>query len=354
MKHLIHLLIAFTLVKPVFAKHLNLIETRIKWNYEHGFYERSLSLSKKNLYHKNSSGLVNYCYATSLFKIKEKELKYSIVDKVLHYLKISKLRPDEQVSKLAKQDSSLLSSIKTRAILLSEEELKKYPQRAIKRLETIIAIYGDTAEIYKVYILEEQRAKELKTIKQTLLNDSINIKNENSKQQTLVYTVQKIESKQALDTLDKLCETLLTTKQKQILKTAFQYDCVARFPNKKNNPQVLHFFHDIGFTHIKDDETSWCAAFVNFCLKANGYDHSRSLVAKDWLKTGIATNTPQPGDVVIFWREKKNGWQGHVAFFIKEDKVHNLIYAYGGNQGGSVCLKAFPKNNVLAYRKVTQ
>ena len=354
MKHLIHLLIAFILVKSVLAKPLNLIENRIKWNYEHGFYERSLNLSKKNLYHKNSSALIHYCYATSLFKIKEKELKHSVIDKVLHYLQISKIHSDDQVLKLAQHDSSLLGNIKSKAILLSEQELKKYPQRAIKRLETIIAIYGDTAEIYRVYVLEEKKTKELKTIKQTLLNDSILIKNKTNKIETLVYTVDKIESKKALDTLDKLCETLLNKAQKQILKTAFQYDCVARYPNKKNNPQVLHFFHDIGFTNIKDDETSWCAAFVNFCLKANGINHSHSLVAKDWLKIGIATDAPQPGDVVVFWREKRNGWQGHVAFFIKEDKVNHLIYAYGGNQGGSVCLKAFPKNNVLAYRRVTQ
>ena len=67
---------------------------------------------------------------------------------------------------------------------------------------------------------------------------------------------------------------------------------------------------------------------------------------------GLPVNDPKPGDLVVFWRVKQTGWQGHVGFFIKEDKENNLIYVYGGNQGGAVCLKPFSKTQILGYRRV--
>jgi len=168
----------------------------------------------------------------------------------------------------------------------------------------------------------------------------------------LIYTVDKVSSKQLLtDTLEKLCQSKLSNEQKLILQTAFQYQCVSRYPNRKSNPQIITFFHDIGFKSINDDNISWCAAFVNYCLKKNGYNYSHSLLAKDWLKTGVETKNPLPGDIVVFWRGKKSGWQGHVAFYVREDLKNNLVYVYGGNQEGSVCLKPFPKNQVVGYRR---
>jgi uncharacterized protein (TIGR02594 family) len=336
----------------IVAKDLTINELRVKYNYQKCNYQRSFLIAKNNLKGQNSSPLVSYCYAISLFKIQEQHIKSNVLDRVLNYLKISKIKPDENVNNLIEKDSIVLNQIKNKAIEFSEEEIKKFPNKSIKRLETIISIYGDTAEIYKVYKIEEEKLKDLKNmIKDSVLYNKINsIKSDDQ----IIYSINKMETKLLVDTLEKLCEIKLTNEQKQVLKTAFQYNCVSRYPKNKNNPQILEFFHDIGFKKINDDEISWCAAFVNYCLKKSGYNYSHSLLAKDWLKNGIEIKNPLPGDVVVFWRGKKNGWQGHVAFYIKEDKENNLIYAYGGNQDGTVCLKPFPKSQVLAYRRAVK
>ena len=59
------------------------------------------------------------------------------------------------------------------------------------------------------------------------------------------------------------------------------------------------------------------------------------------MKVGTPVKEPQPGDIVVFWRGKEKGWQGHVGFFIKADKEKNLIYVFGGNQDGAICLNRF-------------
>ncbi len=329
----------------VISRNLTFNEIRVKYNYKKGNYQRCFLISKKKLRNSYTEPVISYCYATSLFKIQEQNLKSNILDKILHYLKIAKLKKDDAVEELLTTDTLLLDEIKDKAIQFSEEELKKFPTKSIKRLETIIAIYGDTAEIYRVYKIEEKKLK--------IISDSIlNIKKQTENNNKLIYTVQKVNTIVLLDTLEKMCETKLSKSQKEILSAAFKYDCLEEFPKGKNNPQILQFFHELGYKNIKDDETSWCAAFLNYCLKKSGHNYMNSLIAKDWLKYGIETKNPQPGDVIVFWREKRSGWQGHVAFFIKEDKTNGMIYAYGGNQEGRVCLKKFPKNQVVSYRRI--
>jgi uncharacterized protein (TIGR02594 family) len=343
------ILIGILFGNNLIATDLTLNEFRVKYNYQKGKYQRSFLIAKNNLQGQNTLPLISYCYALSLFKIQDQQLKPTVLDRVLNYLKISRLKRDDHVLILSTSDSLTLDKIKTKAIEFSEEEIKKFPGKTLKRLETLIAIYGDTAEIYKVYKLEELNRNQLnKKIKDSVLSNKISsVISENQ----LIYVKEKIETKNLIDTIEKMCEAKLTIDQKIVLKTAFQYNCVSRYPNKKNNPQIIEFFHDIGFKSIHDDDISWCAAFVNYCLKKNGYNYSHSLLAKDWLKTGIEIKNPLPGDVVVFWRGKKNGWQGHVAFYVREDKLNHLIYAYGGNQDGSVCLKPFPKSQVVSYRR---
>ena len=332
------------------AKNLTYNEFRVKYNYKKGNFHRSFLISKNKLRGNYTSPVISYCYATSLFKIQENNLKSNILDKVLHYLNIAKSKKDDVVEELSVNDSILLEDIKIKAIQFSEEEIKKFPAKSIKRLETIIAIYGDTAEIYRVYKIEEKKSIKLKLVNDSVLKAKVTSENNDK----LIYSVQKINTSVLLDTLEKICETKLTGDQKEILGMAFKYDCVERYPKGKNNPKILQFFHELGYKNINDDEISWCAAFLNFCLKKSGHDYMNSLIAKDWLKNGVETKNPQPGDVIVFWRERRNGWQGHVAFFIKEDKSNGLIYAYGGNQDGKVCLKKFPKNHVISYRRVTK
>lgn len=115
-----------------------------------------------------------------------------------------------------------------------------------------------------------------------------------------------------------------------------------------HNAEVLKYSKDIGLKWVKDDETAWCALFVNWCLWKSKRPNTGSAMAKSFLTYGNKTNIPTIGDLAIFWRISPNSGYGHVAFYIKETK--DLVYVLGGNQSDSVNISAFPKSQLLEYR----
>lgn len=98
-----------------------------------------------------------------------------------------------------------------------------------------------------------------------------------------------------------------------------------------------------------DEGNAWCASFVSWCyLQASGGDPdsmpfpyspgARAILQK--LKArgmGHAPNRgyePEPGDIVVWWRERLEGWLGHVGL------VHQLkdgmLYTIEGNKSTKV------------------
>lgn len=118
---------------------------------------------------------------------------------------------------------------------------------------------------------------------------------------------------------------------------------------KRHNPEVLKFFATIG-EWVKDDETAWCSAFVNWVMIKAGKEYSGKLNARSWLNVGVKVDNPLVGDVVVLWRESPSSWKGHVGFFVREQG--NFIYILGGNQNNQVCVQAYQKNKLLEYRRV--
>ena len=124
---------------------------------------------------------------------------------------------------------------------------------------------------------------------------------------------------------------------------------IKEISGKQDNPEVLKYFDETGFDGNKlKDETAWCSAFMNWCHVKTGNQYSGRLDARSWLKVGSETTEPKTGDVVIFWRESKNSWKGHVGFFIRES--NGWIYTLGGNQNNQVNIKAYPKSRLLGFR----
>lgn len=115
----------------------------------------------------------------------------------------------------------------------------------------------------------------------------------------------------------------------------------------RHNPAVLALFRDAGFPGIRDDETAWCAAFVNAHLERNGRRGSESLAARSFEKWGKSCE-PRLGCVVVLSRGDPKSWQGHVGFYAGEDATH--VHVLGGNQGDAVSIGRFPKSRVLDYR----
>jgi uncharacterized protein (TIGR02594 family) len=119
---------------------------------------------------------------------------------------------------------------------------------------------------------------------------------------------------------------------------------------KQDNPKIIQMFNDLGFNGEKlKDETSWCAAFVNWILMSTGYKNTGKLNARSFLDLSNETEQPELGDIAIFWRESIDSWKGHVGFYIREKD--GWIYVLGGNQNNEVNIKGYPKSRLLGYRK---
>lgn len=116
---------------------------------------------------------------------------------------------------------------------------------------------------------------------------------------------------------------------------------------EKDNPVIINYFKEIGHEWVKNDETAWCSAFVNYCCKVAGVTYSGKLNARSWLDVGKKVLHPYLGDIVVLWRESIDSWKGHVGFYISDDNEY--IYILGGNQDNMVCIKPYKKTMLLSY-----
>ncbi len=135
-----------------------------------------------------------------------------------------------------------------------------------------------------------------------------------------------------------------------LLKMAFTQYGVKEISGENHNPQVLKYFQEIGHEWVKDDEMAWCSAFLNWCAKQAELEYSAKLNARSWLNVGQEVDSPEIGDIVVFWRSSPRSWKGHVGIFINQ--VGNELYVLGGNQNNQVNISTYPITRVLGYRKL--
>ncbi|MTI22657.1 TIGR02594 family protein [Fulvivirga sp. RKSG066] len=120
-----------------------------------------------------------------------------------------------------------------------------------------------------------------------------------------------------------------------------------------HNQTIVNYAHESGFNWVNDDETPWCSIFVNWVAKKSNLKGTNKANARSWLLIGQNTDTnPEPGDVVIFWRESIHSWKGHVGFFFGYSKSGDRVYCLGGNQGNQVSISAYPTDTVLGFRRL--
>lgn len=117
---------------------------------------------------------------------------------------------------------------------------------------------------------------------------------------------------------------------------------------KGHNPRVLEYHMETKL-EAKADEISWCSPFVNWCFDKAGITGTRSAAARSWLTWGDAIDKPVPGCVVVFWRESKDSWKGHVALYYGTNKDDDII-VLGGNQGDQVSVHTYHRSQLLGYR----
>lgn len=121
-----------------------------------------------------------------------------------------------------------------------------------------------------------------------------------------------------------------------------------------DNPVIVKMFADAGFPEVVTDSTPWCAAFVGAVLAECGLMPSGSLAARSYLSWGVpvAIKDAERGDLAVFWRGKKEGWQGHVGFV---DSIEgNYVNVLGGNQSDKVSIARYPKTQLLGIRRAVR
>ncbi|NQZ77276.1 MAG: TIGR02594 family protein [Ekhidna sp.] len=138
----------------------------------------------------------------------------------------------------------------------------------------------------------------------------------------------------------------------QLLKIAFQELGVKEIAGAEDNPTIVKYAHESSFDWVNDDETPWCSIFVSWVAMKCDLKRSKKANARSWLHVGSNTSNPEPGDVVVFWRESPESWKGHVGFFTGYSKDATRVYCLGGNQGNQVSLSAYPTDTVLGFRKL--
>ncbi len=120
------------------------------------------------------------------------------------------------------------------------------------------------------------------------------------------------------------------------------------------NPVIVDFFTETN-TKPSGDTTAWCAAFVNFCLARAAKDKplpkssqgpTKSAASRSFREWSALTNTPTPGDIVVFKNVESPG-HGHVGFFVA-DKGSSIL-VLGGNQ-----FEGYPRRHTVNRKLIAK
>lgn len=137
--------------------------------------------------------------------------------------------------------------------------------------------------------------------------------------------------------------------------TAFEiarsYIGTAEAPGPVNNPDIMDMYSSVGHDWVEHDSVAWCAAFVGHCLEQAGLRSTRRLTARSYLDWGLPVDLDdaQEGDIVVFWRGRRDGGQGHVGFFVA--RAGASIEVLGGNQADGVTIRRYARAKLLGVRR---
>jgi uncharacterized protein (TIGR02594 family) len=110
----------------------------------------------------------------------------------------------------------------------------------------------------------------------------------------------------------------------------------------QHNPRVIEYHATTG--GFSDDETPWCASFVNWVLGRAGQSGTGSARALSFESYGQRLEQPAYGSIAVFsW----GGGKGHVGFVV--GKQGGSILVLGGNQGNQVKISSYSTSKVVAY-----
>jgi uncharacterized protein (TIGR02594 family) len=110
----------------------------------------------------------------------------------------------------------------------------------------------------------------------------------------------------------------------------------------RHNPRILEYHQTTG--RFSDDETPWCASFVNWVLRQAGQTGTGSAAAMSFASYGTRLDRPAYGSIAVI---SYGGGKGHVGFVVGRQGDRLLIL--GGNQSNGVNVKAFGTRQIAAF-----
>jgi len=339
-------------------EQLSIRQRSIQKTFVKGNYEKCIRKSSYRISKGKRDRVAYYYLALSFFKQYQNELKEYLLDRSLWYLKSAKINSDPIVLSLKRNDQVLLDFIHEHVAKLGNESYGKDRSRSLKRLKYVAEIFDDTTVVYRNHhLVSIKKLTSHKNIASVEITDQ-DAEHVNNSLSDMVFAflereLGNTETDQSLaEFVGKELGIEINSQNARLLNVAASEYGTADIPGRKHNPAVLKYFKDTGHGEIKSDEISWCSAYMSWCAKRAGLIYSKSLTARAWLNVGSKISVPSLGDVVVFWREKRNSWQGHVAIFLCADEQEGLIYCLGGNQQDKVGIEPYPTNRLLGYRRL--
>lgn len=115
---------------------------------------------------------------------------------------------------------------------------------------------------------------------------------------------------------------------------------------KGSSPRVAEYLATVD---VKPPN-NWCAGFARWVLEQADIPCAATAAARSFLKWGRPIEEPVPGCVVVFWRESKASWKGHVGFLIEAGP--RKLKVLGGNQapGSQVSITQYDRSRLLGLR----
>ena len=125
-------------------------------------------------------------------------------------------------------------------------------------------------------------------------------------------------------------------------------------PGKAHSPVIMALAEEVGIPRstYPGDETAWCGLAIAAIAKRAGKDFTlvgNVLGARNWMKFGEPSPEPGLGDILVFWRGSRDGWQGHVGTYIAEDAA--AYHVAGGNQSNAFNIMRLAKDRLLGARR---
>jgi uncharacterized protein (TIGR02594 family) len=122
---------------------------------------------------------------------------------------------------------------------------------------------------------------------------------------------------------------------------------VYEFVGAQHNPEILKYLKTVGIN--SGDETSWCSAFIAWCLKQSGQSISGANgTARSWSRAGCVEKLDQPlhGCICVFKRPP-NPEHGHVSFLVRVQG--GRLVCLGGNQSNKVKESGYSTDQLIGY-----